>query len=204
MMPELRCLDPECGHRWYEKTAVAEGAECEECGGPTIVAGVDEEPPDELNTFARRLADRSPHPGHARERARRLLIEHRIGAPPVPVHAIARRCGFEVREAHDLGSLRARLLGQVIEVSASEPRTAQRFSVAHELGHHLLGSHHGDGEAAEKEADAFAGELLVPGHMLMGALERTTSTIELARTFQVSRQVLEIAASNHRKADRLT
>jgi hypothetical protein len=39
-------------------------------------------------------------------------------------------------------------------VNADEPPGAQRFSVAHELGHHFLGSEHGDGEIAEREVVA--------------------------------------------------
>ena len=37
--------------------------------------------------------------------ARRVLVEHDITKPPVPVHAIARRVGFEVVEVESLGSL---------------------------------------------------------------------------------------------------
>ena len=83
-------------------------------------------------------------------------------------------------------------------------RLPQRFSVAHELGHHFLNTAHGDGDSAEQEADAFAGELLVPGPMLRAAMETVTDRTQLRGRFKVSRDVLEIAARTHHLSDRLT
>jgi Zn-dependent peptidase ImmA (M78 family) len=119
------------------------------------------------------------------------------------VHSIARKCGFDIRESRTLGKLSARLVNKVIEVNADDPVVRQRFSVAHELGHHFLGTKHGDGRLAEQEANAFAGELLVPGQMLRSAIEQTADTRELAMLFKVSRQVLEIAAEHHKLFDQL-
>lgn len=164
---------------------------------------MDDDIPAEVEPASRDRREGRAHPAHARERARRLLSDHRVTRPPVPVHAIARKEGLRVRESGSLKKLRARLVGTVIEVNAGDPKVAQRFSVAHELGHHLLGSAHGDGEAAEREADAFAGELLVPGYMLESVLRRETEAVRLARQFNVSRTTLEIAAQHHRLADRL-
>ncbi len=203
-MPLLRCTDEECGHQWFERSQLAVGSDCPICESPTYVVGVDDDPPAELNAVSNRLRAERAHPGHARAKARQVLREHRIGRPPVIVHAIARELGFEVRESHQLGKLSARLVGKVIEVNADEPPVRRRFSVAHELGHYFLGTRHGDGPLAEQEADAFAGELLVPGHMLDVAMEQTTDTAELAKIFKVSRQVLEIAATHHKRFDRLT
>jgi Zn-dependent peptidase ImmA (M78 family) len=135
--------------------------------------------------------------------AREVLREHRIAHPPVVVHSLARKCGFDIRESHALGKLSARLVGKVIEVNADNPVVRQRFSVAHELGHHFLHTRHGDGQLAEQEANAFAGELLVSGQMLRSSMEQTTDTRELARLFKVSRQALEIAAQHHKLNDRL-
>lgn len=124
--------------------------------------------------------------------------------PPVVVHAIARSLGFTVRTSHTLGPLSARLVGDAIEVNADEPSVRQRFSVAHELGHHFLGTVHGGGEIAEREADSFAGELLVPGPMLREAIKATSDAAELRKLFAVSRDVLRIAAETHGLVDRLT
>lgn len=203
-MPTLRCLDPECGHEWFEKSSLAtDGTECEQCEGPVRVVGVDDDPPAEIGAVEQRLANDPAHPAHARTRARRVLVEHRVTKPPVPVRAIARRCGFEVRPSGQLGDLRARMLDNVIEVSDRESEGAQNFSIAHELGHHFLKTQHGDGPRAEDEADAFAGELLVPGHMLTASLADTTDPVALARLFRASRSAIEVSASIHRLSGRL-
>ncbi len=202
-MPLLRCTEKECGHEWFERSWLAEGSECVACGGETMVVGVDDDRPVELGGAEPPEAERS-HPGHARFKARQVARDHGFVGPPVIVHSIARRLGLEVRKSRGLGDLRARLVGAVIEVNAAEPPVAQRFSVAHELGHYFLQTRHGAGPAAEREADAFAGELLVPGPLLTAALGDTTDTTELAARFKVSRQVLEIAARDHRLRDKLT
>lgn len=203
-MPTLRCLDEGCGHEWFVRSSLGEGADCEECGGPSRVLGVDDDMPAELTTVKAKLATDPARPAHARQRARKLLLEHRVTSPPVPVRAIARRCGFTVTARSGMGVLRARMIDNVIEVSDQESDGAQSFSIAHELGHHFLDSRHGDGPQAEKEADAFAGELLVPGHMLTAAVAHTTDLAALARLFRASRSAVEVSASIHRLGDELT
>lgn len=200
-MPLLRCTDEECGHEFSVRTRLAIGSACEECGADTVEIGVDDDLPGEL--AAPEVADRA-HPAHARQRARQVAREHGFHRPPVVVHTIARQLGFTIESSRRLGTLRARLVGQRIEVNADEPPVAQRFSVAHELGHHFLGTQHGDGDIAEQEADAFAGELLVPGPMLREALRTTTDARDLRGLFKVSREVLEIAARHHQLAGRIT
>ena len=200
-MPLLRCTEEECQYEQFYPSDLAIGASCELCGNDTVVVGVDDDGPQRAPEPE--LADRA-HPGYARAKARQVARDHGFSQPPVIVHAIARQLGFSVRERSDLGTLRARLVGKAIEVNADEPPVARRFSVAHELGHHFLGSAHGDGEAAEREADAFAGELLVPGPMLLAAMNETTDAAALRERFKVSRDVLEIAAKDHRLANRLT
>jgi hypothetical protein len=202
-MPMLRCTEQECGHMWFERSALAEGTECEVCGEPTELVGVDDDAPAELAGSVAAASDRS-HPAHARAKAREVAKAHGFVRPPVVVHTIARTLGFTVHPSHNLGTLRARLVGDVIEVNANEPVVAQRFSVAHELGHHFLGTLHGSGQTAEREADAFAGELLVSGPMLREALRDTTDARELRDRFKVSRDVLRIAAETHRLSDRIT
>lgn len=80
----------------------------------------------------------------------------------------------------------------------------KRFSIAHELGHHFLGTTHGSGPTVEPEADAFAGELLVPGPLLRAAIGGGSSVDDLRQRFQVSRQVIEIAAETHKLGDRIS
>jgi hypothetical protein len=203
-VPLLHCTNRDCGHEWFERSHLAIDSDCPECGDPAKVVGVDDDLPSELDAVAAQPQGERAHPGHARERAREILREHRIARPPVVVHSLARKSGFDIRESRTLGKLSARLVGKVIEVNADDPVVRQRFSVAHELGHHFLHTRHGDGQLAEQEANAFAGELLVPGQMLRSSMEQTTDTRELARLFKVSRQALEIAAQHHKLNDRLS
>jgi hypothetical protein len=200
-MPLLRCTDEDCGHEAFVRSELAAGSTCEECGADTVVVGVDDDLPAELFDPA---AEARAHPAHARAKARAVARDHGFVRPPVVVHSIARKLGFTITESERLGSLRARMVGDHIEVNASEPPVAHRFSIAHELGHHFLGTVHGDGEAAEREADAFAGELLVPGPMLRDAMNTTTDAGTLRGLFKVSREVLEIAARTHGLEERLT
>jgi hypothetical protein len=202
-VPYLRCLDrEECGWEGYERSELAIGSPCPRCEGETEVVTDYDEPPAAL--ASERGSRERAQPAAPRARARQVLNAHGTTKPPVPVHAIARLEGFEVVERSNLGSLRGRLIDSTIEVAASDRWVVRRFTVAHELGHHFLGSSHGSGPHVETEANAFAGELLVPGALLHAALGETTSASELAARFQVSQTVLEIAAENHRVLRRLT
>lgn len=202
-MPYLRCRDrEECGWEGYERSELAIGSPCPRCEGDTDVVTDYDDPPGAA--ASEHEAHEGARPAAPRERARQLATTHGTTKPPVPVHAIARREGFNVVERSNLGSLRGRLIDTTIEIAASDDWVVQRFTIAHELGHHFLGSSHGSGPHVETEANAFAGELLVPGPLLLRALATTTNSSELADRFQVSRTVLRIAAENHRVLDRLT
>lgn len=199
-MPRLRCLDEDCGEIFDETSRLAEGSDCIVCGGPTEVLGrndvePEEQPPPQLRgqvAQRRRLA---------RDAAAQLLRKHSITTVPVDVHEIARREGYAVieREGDALGSLSARTVDDMIEVRAEDPEVRKRFSIAHELGHCVLGTTHGRGNQPDEwDADLFAGELLVPPAQLRAAYARSKSKSELARAFHVSRQVIEIAVSRAR------
>ena len=204
VMPYLRCTEEECGIRFPAASRFED--QCPECGSPAVPVDLeeDERPQELLGVPGRPVRDEETHPAHARDMARRVLAEHNITKPPVPVPAIARRVGLDVVEVDSLGSLSARLIDTRIEVVASESLGRKRFSIAHELGHHFLHSTHGTSRQIEREADAFAGELLVPGHFLRNAIARTSSIDELRRLFQVSRQAVEIAAKTHRLGEKLS
>jgi hypothetical protein len=202
-MPYLRCTEEECGIRFPAASRFED--QCPECGAPAVPVDLDDEEPErELAVPGRPGREEQAHPAHARELARRVLAEHNITKPPVPVPAIARRVGLEVVEVDSLGSLSARLIDTRIEVVSSESVGRKRFSVAHELGHYFLHTTHGTSRQIEREADAFAGELLVPGHFLRNAIARTSSIDELRTLFQVSRQVVEIAAETHKLGKQLS
>ena len=152
-------------------------------------------------------------------RATRFLDDAGIRQAPVDVEELARMSGADVRYRTFDGDISGLLLRDddgsvVIGVHAGHAKTRQRFTIAHELGHHLM--HKGrpvivehlhrsarinyrDRRSAmasdreEIEANQFAAALLMPRPLLEEAFERraghrdTDATIEsLARDFRVS------------------
>lgn len=93
----------------------------------------------------------------------------------------------------------------VIAVNSSRPLYRRRFSIAHELGHYVLGHNSisflegADGMAVcirrdarqEREANIFAAELLMPKIMLAREAHKYTLQ-ELTRRYVVSMQAMEI------------
>lgn len=146
------------------------------------------------------MTKRSANARRAEVGANKLLADHGIAAPPVPVEEICERLGLEiVHEAlpHDTSSVLIRQPNgrQVIGVNARHSTRRQRFSVAHELGHALLhvsdASSHGeavvsrpleilfrDGVASqgtnkiEVAANSFAAALLMPADLVRSRFRR--------------------------------
>jgi hypothetical protein len=199
-MPYLRCNV--CDHEAYERSVLAIGSECGECEEGELVEA--DEGQEEVGTPTATAAanDSAPRLALPRAAARNLLASCGITTPPIPVDHLAEGMGLEIVDRKSLGSLSGRLVDTQIEV-ASCSANRRRFVIAHELGHHFLRKPHGSGPHVEKEVNAFAGELLVPGPLLKAALIETTELMSLARHFQVSRQVLEIAARVHHLGDRV-
>jgi hypothetical protein len=131
----------------------------------------------------------------ARAAARRLLEDRWTGEMPVDVDRIAHAVGLRVRR----GPFRHQgmLKNGVIEVPEGEARTAQRFAIAHEIGHHEL-KHRVPEAKIEAEANAFASELLLPRHRLKRAVDAGLDLIELRDLFQVSREALHWALADAR------
>jgi len=199
-MPYLRCNV--CSHETYERSVLAIGSECGECEeGELVEADEDQE---EVGTPTTTVAASEPGPRLAlpRAAARRLLADRGIATPPIPVDRLAEEMGLEIVDRKNLGSLSGRLVDTRIEVAPCATNR-RRFVIAHELGHHVLRKPHGSSPHVEAEVNAFAGELLVPGPFLAAAVAETTELASLARRFQVSRQVLEIAARVHHLGDRV-
>ena len=155
---------------------------------------------------------------HQLERlAKRLLMKHGVASPPVPLETLAKQLGAEVRVASVNKALRGFFVAEsggvlkrnIIFVNAAHPRSAQRWTLAHELGHMLLANReiHVDwpdspnrrGESKSKVsdreeilADQLALELLLPKHMLSSDIEHPLdphddeSLERLASRYQVS------------------
>lgn len=157
-------------------------------------------------------------PDRARESARSMLRALGVSAPPVPVERIIKSRKILLQFApleEDLSGMAYIKDGiGIIGVNALHHPNRQRFSAAHELGHHILHAleisqavHVDKGirvlfrddvsalgtEPMEIEANAFASELLIPGNLLAQALESGGIDLEdeagveaLARRFRVS------------------
>jgi len=159
-------------------------------------------------------------------RASKLLRESGLESPPVDLVALAKKLRVTV-EQQDLGASVSGLVVRgpdgrvVIGVNASHHPNRQRFTIAHEIGHHLLhkGSatvfvdnhmvHFRDDDRTpgadprEVEANAFAAALLMPEPWLRKDLRRESRDLSddatvrtLATRYQVSQQALTFRLVN--------
>ena len=163
-----------------------------------------------------RISDRTA----VRARARELVESAGVTAPPVSVEQIARTIDVSVRFApleDDLSGM-AFIKGdaKVIVVNALHHPNRQRFTIAHELGHHVLHHRHlaagvhvdrvimrrdelsSTGMAdVEVQANVFASELLMPQHLIAPEvnaildLNDEVRLAALARRFKVSLAALQ-------------
>ena len=172
---------------------------------------------DQLEQFALQAQDlqqppvrwRIP-PASPRDTADALLEAAGIISPPVPVEDLVRDCGVRVLawDLEDIDGLVIELdTGAVIWVNKEQARTRQRFTLAHELGHHLLrhadtfhldlggdlapnatgGGHPTYDWRAERAANEFAASLLMPASMVRRAAATVTDDVaDLASQFKVS------------------
>lgn len=128
---------------------------------------------------------------NARDAAWRLLIDADVRELPVKVTALCRQMGIPVKlfRPEDGNDGKCFLLDgrPVILVSDQVPPARQRFTVAHELGHILLG-HVGKYQLVNREPDpkdnpieqaanVFASRLLAPACVLWGCGARTPEEI---------------------------
>jgi Zn-dependent peptidase ImmA (M78 family) len=138
-------------------------------------------------------------PSHA---ANELLEKAGISTAPIPVHELAARCGVLVLTHSFPDALSGLVIeldaGAIIGVNAQHAHVRQRFTTAHELGHHLLGhaerfhidvtdGHQpGYDYRSERAANDFAAELLMPRRILAREFKLDDRTPILANAFEVS------------------
>lgn len=144
--------------------------------------------------------------------AQAVLGSYWDGLLPVKPDAIAQRLGIEVhplRQNSEMSGLaEIRPDGRkIIAYNPNERQYRTRFTIAHELAHHLLGhtaqydrcfrdysdaSHQYENRWIETEANRFAAELLMPGEALKVLIERRgiTEIRELAHIFDVSESAM--------------
>lgn len=145
------------------------------------------------------LTIRSTQPAHA---ANELIELAGIDGPRVDVHHVAELCGVLVLTRDFPDALSGLILelddGAIVGINSKQALVRQRFSVAHELGHHLL--HHAErfhidvsdsappnhDYASERASNEFAAELLMPRRFVARAYDDDPSPPSLARRFEVS------------------
>ena len=139
--------------------------------------------------------------------AQQLLSRAQIsGRPPIDIAKLAFLCGVHVVEApldDFVSGLLIDLEGvSVVGVNAAQHPNRQRFTIAHELGHHLLRHHDrfhidlgtpsGDGDPPfsdprlEREANDFAANVLMPASLLRDESQLNPAVEPLAERFRVS------------------
>ncbi len=133
------------------------------------------------------------------------LLANWDGTLPIDPIAIANNCGLEVRAEPELKELQ--LSGfldypnRTILYNPFESSSRVRFTIAHELGHFLLGHGSANRENVRSNmamnevlANRFAAELLMPEMQVKSHLE--LSSAELCRFFGVSALALEYRLKN--------
>lgn len=163
----------------------------------------------------------------ARTQGERLALQSGLAAPRLDVNAIATKLGIRVIKA-DLGTDVSGLLvtspGQRVSicVHTGDSPSRQRFTIAHELAHHILGHQFEAGnhvhvdrgnfisqrgprasqgvDPKEIEANQFAAALLMPSVWVRAAAAKMQGqgplvdhhVVELAKAFGVSEQAMTI------------
>lgn len=155
----------------------------------------------------------------AQAKARQVLKENYVLEPPVDVYEIARNSGIRIVEMpfpddyeNVSGFINIEDGEPIMYVNETEPENRRKFTVAHELGHWLLHEQQirddpqkavlfrvalgkANKDPLEKEANAFAAELLVPMEFFERINDRKSQQ-ELANIFKVSAEVI-----GYRKVD---
>lgn len=163
-------------------------------------------------------------PNKAEKWAIEVLSKAEVDELPVPVEEIAIGLGADLQyETYD-GDVSGMLYrydhGSLIGVNSTHPRTRQRFTVAHEIGHLVMHPgkpmfidrfvrvnwRNGESDQHEVQANAFAAELLMPRHFVQRELDKaltkrgniTASQLasELARPFEVSAEAMQWRLTN--------
>lgn len=121
--------------------------------------------------------------GFARKQARSLLKKFKEATRTVinyevPVFDIAEHLCFKVEYLNSMNERHSAIIypeNMLIGINGRHHPHRQRFSLSHELGHHLL-KHppefelsQQDAKVCNREADEFSGELLVPLELLKKA-----------------------------------
>lgn len=156
----------------------------------------------------------------ARNVARKQIIEAGIISPPISVAKIAELNKLEIFEYSKLPDSISALIEpskKIILINPSHNEVRKRFSIAHEIGHYVLGHFDDDlfednnkdeveeesmriKHSADKETEAneFAAELLMPLRLVKNEYSKGKDPKALAKIFNVSEQAMWIRLSSLR------
>ncbi|MFG1824271.1 helix-turn-helix domain-containing protein [Microbispora bryophytorum] len=157
-------------------------------------------------------------PASPRDTAEALLEASGISKYPIPIQELAYGCGVQILswDFHDIDGLIVELpTTPVIWVNPGQAEVRQRFTLAHELGHYLLrhidrfhidfggdlspsvtGGHPNYDWRAERAANEFAANILMPASLVRARHAVNNSTRVLAKEFQVSAAAMRYRLAN--------
>lgn len=143
----------------------------------------------------------SPNYRIARELARKILKTASIDSFPVLIKTVAKQIpglhvdGMELQD--DISGIQISYNGQdFIRYNQRHATTRNRFTLAHEIAHILLGhTNNGTGmfmasQEQDKEANCFAAELLMPLAFMKKAIVQYHTVSDLAYAFWVSKAAM--------------
>lgn len=123
--------------------------------------------------------------------------------PPIDIDYIVKKWGLAVEYVERPRGLHGRMLAEraLVEIASGDAPNRQRFSLAHELGHYLLEHNavYSDAEPDEitdphslneREANAFAAELLMPEQWVTSDWKSVKNAGEMAALYRVSSEAM--------------
>ena len=143
--------------------------------------------------------DFSTHFRFAKTLARNLVKKSKISTTPIHLKEIFKLTNQDIKvEGVDLGSQDGFSINDsIIKYNSSKPVVRQRFTVAHELGHILMGHNSGSKiidfeskDVNEQLANVFASELLVPPSILKKENLSVECLSTLAEKYWVSKDMM--------------
>jgi|SRR6185503_6199726 len=140
------------------------------------------------------------------EKVQTIIDKLGIEQPPVPVEDAAKLLNIKIVEYDKFadnfsGTIVKGENVTVIGINLNHSGVRRRFTIAHELGHYLLGHDIRDvleenldrPPNLEREANMFAGELLMPKKLLVTDVKAGSVKIpDLAKKYNVSEQAMTI------------
>ena len=140
------------------------------------------------------------------EKIRGILNKLSITSPPIPIERVAELFSIKIFPYPNFpdnisGTIINQKESAVIGVNSNHAVARQRFTIAHELGHFLLGHELGEKiiddvfdkpNDKEREANEFAAELLMPKDFLKQDVIKKIKIPDLARRYAVSEQAISI------------